>query len=76
MGDALVDEVVRWAGEQHADAVALWVTSGNGAAERLYACHGFVRTGATQPLPSNPAVDEIAMRLSLSGPGSSAPGAA
>ncbi|HMG29708.1 MAG TPA: GNAT family N-acetyltransferase [Jiangellaceae bacterium] len=76
VGDGLVDEVVRWAGEQHAEAVELWVTIGNERAERLYARNGFVRTGATQPLPSDPAVDEIAMRLSLSGPGSSAPGPA
>ncbi|MGH8823166.1 MAG: GNAT family N-acetyltransferase [Jiangellaceae bacterium] len=74
VGDALVDEVVRWAREQHADAVQLWVTRGNDSAERLYARHGFVRTGAVQPLPSNPALDEIAMRLRLGVGGSSAPG--
>lgn len=65
VGDALVDEVVRWAREQHADAVELWVTRGNDPAERLYARHGFLRTGAVQPLPSDPALDEMAMRLPL-----------
>jgi GNAT superfamily N-acetyltransferase len=73
VGDALVDEVVRWAAEQRAEAVQLWVTSGHATAERLYARHGFVRTGATQPLPSDPAIDELAMRLSLSAPVSSPP---
>ncbi|HEX6578371.1 MAG TPA: GNAT family N-acetyltransferase [Jiangellaceae bacterium] len=65
VGDALVDEVVRWARELHADAVELWVTRGNNSAERLYARHGFVPTGATKPLPSNPALDEMKMRLPL-----------
>ena len=74
VGDALVDEVVRWAAEQHAEAVHLWVTSGNAPAERLYARHGFVRTGATRPLPSHPAIDEIAMQLSLPRVASSAHG--
>ena len=68
VGDALVDEVVHWAREQHADAVELWVTRGNDPAERLYARHGFVSTGVTKPLPSNPALDEFAMRLPLSTP--------
>lgn len=65
VGDALVDEVVRWARDQHAEAVELWVTRGNDVAERLYARHGFVRTGAARALPSNPALDEISMRLLL-----------
>jgi len=65
VGDALVAEVVRWAEEQPARDVRLWVTRGNEAAERLYARHGFVRTGDVQPLPSDPCKDEIAMRLRL-----------
>jgi ribosomal protein S18 acetylase RimI-like enzyme len=74
VGDALVDEVVRWAAEHDAETVQLWVTSGNAPAERLYARHGFVRTGATRPLPSDPAIDEIAMQLSLPRVASSAHG--
>jgi ribosomal protein S18 acetylase RimI-like enzyme len=69
VGDALVGEVVRWAAAQHAETVHLWVTSGNAPAERLYARHGFVRTGAARPLPSNPDLDEIAMRLPLTAEG-------
>jgi GNAT superfamily N-acetyltransferase len=76
VGGALVDEVVRWAREQRAEAVELWVTRGNEPAERLYARHGFVRTGAAKPLPSNPALDEISMRLSLCAPVPSPPGPA
>lgn len=60
-GDALVAEVLRWAAEQAAGEVRLWVTRGNDAAERLYARHGFQRTGDVQPLPSDPCRDEIAM---------------
>jgi GNAT superfamily N-acetyltransferase len=63
VGDALVAEVVRWAKEQAASEVHLWVTRGNEPAERLYTRHGFQRTGDVRPLPSNPSTDEIAMRL-------------
>jgi GNAT superfamily N-acetyltransferase len=66
VGSALVDEVVRWARRQAVDELRLWVTRGNDAAERLYARHGFVRTGDVQPLPaSHPCADEIGMRLVL-----------
>jgi GNAT superfamily N-acetyltransferase len=63
VGDALVTEVVQWAKEQATSDVHLWVTRGNEPAERLYARHGFERTGDVRPLPSNPCADEIAMRL-------------
>jgi GNAT superfamily N-acetyltransferase len=65
VGDALVDEVLNWAREQGASEARLWVTRGNDVAERLYARHGFERNGDVQPLPSNPCVDEIGMRLVL-----------
>ena len=66
VGDALVDEVLRWARELDVAEVRLWVTGGNDVAERLYARHGFERNGQVQPLPSNPGIDEIGMRLVLS----------
>jgi ribosomal protein S18 acetylase RimI-like enzyme len=66
VGDALVDEVLRWARELNVREVRLWVTRGNVVAERLYERHGFERNGDVKPLPSNPCVDEIGMRLGLS----------
>ena len=63
VGDALTADIVRWAEQKAASDVRLWVTRGNELAERLYSRHGFVRTGDVRPLPSNPCVDEIAMRL-------------
>jgi GNAT superfamily N-acetyltransferase len=66
VGDALVAQVLRWAREQDVREVRLWVTRGNDVAERLYERHGFERNGDVQPLPSNPCVDELGMRLALS----------
>lgn len=43
--DALVAEVVDWAGGVGADAVTLWVNEGNVGARRLYARHGFAVDG-------------------------------
>jgi GNAT superfamily N-acetyltransferase len=63
VGDALVSEVVQWAKEQAASEVHLWVTRGNEPAERVYKRHGFERTGDVRPLPSDPCLDEVAMRL-------------
>lgn len=66
LGRRLVATVVDWARETGAASVGLWVTRGNEPAEGLYAAMGFVRTGAYQPLPSDPCKDEIRMeRLDL-----------
>ena len=54
-GDVLVSAVLGWARRAGYPAVRLWVTIGNGAAQRLYARHGFSPTGAIQPLrPDTP----------------------
>lgn len=45
--DALVARVLAWGRECGARNVRLQVTAGNHRAERVYARHGFVRTGAT-----------------------------
>lgn len=65
-GAALVEAVASWAVTvHHADALHLWVTETNKPAVRLYERLGFRPTGARQPLPSNPALSEIAMSRPL-----------
>jgi GNAT superfamily N-acetyltransferase len=61
VGQALLEEVIRWAEETGATEVALWVTCGNTPAEHLYQAMGFVPTGDRQPLPSDPTETEARM---------------
>lgn len=68
VGEALIDAVAGWARTQpEATALYLWVTDDNKPARRLYERCGFVPTGQRQPLPSNPALEEIAMSRPLQG---------
>jgi ribosomal protein S18 acetylase RimI-like enzyme len=64
---ALADQVVRWASERQAREVILWVTDTNTAARMLYERVGFRPTGEREPLPSNPALTQSLLRLSLEG---------
>jgi GNAT superfamily N-acetyltransferase len=57
----LLDAVVAWARDRRIATLRLWVTESNLGARRLYERAGFVPSGATQPLPSNPAIPEIEM---------------
>jgi hypothetical protein len=41
--------------------LALWVTQTNAPARALYTRMGFVATGRTQPVPSNPTLREEVM---------------
>ncbi len=62
VGDLLVQAVLDWAYEQGHREVRLWVSADNAPAERLYARHGFLRTGARQPVtPGDPMRQEFAM---------------
>jgi RimJ/RimL family protein N-acetyltransferase len=61
----LIDQAVRWSAELQAHEVILWVTDSNTAARTLYEQAGFRPTGERQPLPSNPALTQSLLRLSL-----------
>jgi len=65
VGRQLVESCVDWARERGATEVRLWVTRGNDPARTLYEAAGFEPTGATQPLPSDPSLeeDELSLRL-------------
>ncbi|HYQ69292.1 GNAT family N-acetyltransferase [Actinophytocola sp.] len=56
VGDALVAEILRWAGEKSWSRVLLRVADGNAAARRLFLRHGFTPTGRRAPLESDPGV--------------------
>ncbi|MBO2465681.1 GNAT family N-acetyltransferase [Actinomadura violacea] len=49
VGDLLVRAALDWTAERGLTELRLWVVEGNRHAERLYARHGFARTGVTQP---------------------------
>jgi GNAT superfamily N-acetyltransferase len=65
VGEALIDAVIGWALARDAASVHLWVTEANAPARRLYERCGFTPTGERQPLPSKPALTEIAMSRPL-----------
>jgi ribosomal protein S18 acetylase RimI-like enzyme len=61
VGSALVEAVVEVARTRQLPRVRLWVTESNKAGRRLYERCGFTPTGERQPLPSDPALMELAM---------------
>ena len=68
IAQALIGEAVRWSREHQARELVAWVVEHNAAARTLYERVGFRPTDARQPLPSNPAVDEVLLRLPLAAP--------
>jgi GNAT superfamily N-acetyltransferase len=65
VGRALAEAVLDWARERGYGLIALWVTEGNAPAIALYERMGFVRTGRTDRLPSNPALETFEMERPL-----------
>ena len=63
--EALISQAVRWSRDHQARELVAWVVERNTAARMLYARVGFRPTDGRQPLPSNPAVDEVLLRLPL-----------
>lgn len=65
VGEALITAAADWVKAHDHDAVFLWVTASNAAAQKIYERCGFAPTGERQPLPSNPELTEIRMRRPL-----------
>jgi len=65
VASALVAAVQAWAHDEGAVRLTLWVTRSNEPAVRLYRRLGFVETGASKPLPSNPALVEEQLAIVL-----------
>ena len=69
VGAQLVQAIVEWVRTEapaSGGRLRLWVSDGNDAAERLYARHGFVRSGETQPIRAEqPECLEFGMRLDV-----------
>lgn len=61
----LVNAVARWARNDGAGELLLWVADGNDRARRFYERMGFLPTGNRRALRSNPAVEEEELRLVL-----------
>ncbi|MBO0681603.1 MAG: GNAT family N-acetyltransferase [Candidatus Dormibacteraeota bacterium] len=65
VGRRLVDGVLAWATSAGSFAVELDVTVGNLPAVRLYQACGFRDTGERSPMPRDPSMLEMRMRLEL-----------
>jgi GNAT superfamily N-acetyltransferase len=66
IGALLVERVIDWARETGYSHIVLWVVDGNPDAERLYARHGFRRTGAQEEV--RPGRLEYEMSRATTGP--------
>jgi ribosomal protein S18 acetylase RimI-like enzyme len=69
VGSALVEAVMEYARARPVPRVHLWVTETNKPARRMYERCGFTQTSERQPLPSDPALMELAMARAVTRPG-------
>jgi GNAT superfamily N-acetyltransferase len=69
VASALLASVQNWATMDGATWLILWVVGTSDAATHLYRRAGFVTTGVSQSLPSNPQLieDQLALNLTLPG---------
>ena len=65
VASALLEAVTRWASEDGAARLTLWVAHTNHPAANLYRRKGFAATGESKPLPSNPSLTEDELALDL-----------
>lgn len=65
LGRTVSEAVIEWARKRGFDSIRLHVADWNEVARRLYDSLGFELTGATEPLPHDPSVTELEMRLLL-----------
>ena len=63
IGDLLLRTVLDWTRSMKYREVFLWVTDGNDNAERLYARHGFVRTGEAEEVRPGQLEFELSRKL-------------
>jgi ribosomal protein S18 acetylase RimI-like enzyme len=57
----LMEAAAEWAAARGTRRQRLWVTATNHRAQALYLDTGYATTGTTQPLPSNPTLQELEM---------------
>jgi len=65
LGRALGEAVIEWARAEGLTRLALWVTVANPPAVNLYQRLGFVATGRSNALPSNPRLQIVEMTRAL-----------
>lgn len=65
VGASLIEATSSWAKAHSFPTLFLWVTESNAPARRLYERCGFTLTGARQPLPSDPSLQEVRMSRAL-----------
>lgn len=65
VGRVLSNAALDFASDHGLTIIRLWVTEGNASARRLYERLGFTPTGKLQPLPSDPALWEHELELTV-----------
>ena len=72
VGDGLLAAAERWAADDGATLVSLWLLDGNATAERMYRRAGYQPSGVRMPLPRDHSLVEERWTKSLGGDGDAA----